>query len=43
MGYLPTNKQIKEEVSSYDELTFFKKIKNILVVYILVIVVFQFT
>ena len=37
MGYLPTNKQIKEEVSSYDELTFFKKIKNILVVYILVI------
>jgi len=36
MGYLPTNKQIKEEVSSYDELTFFKKIKNILVVYILV-------
>ena len=28
MGYLPTNKQIKEEVSNYDELTFFKKIKN---------------
>ena len=37
MGYLPTNKQIKEEVSSYDELTFFKKIKNILVVYFLVL------
>ena len=37
MGYLPTNKQIKEEVSNYDELTFFKKIKNILVVYILVL------
>ena len=37
MGYLPTNEQIKEEVSSYDELTFFKKIKNILVVYILVL------
>ena len=30
MGYLPTNKQIKEEVSNYDELTFFKKNKNIL-------------
>jgi|TARA_B110000116_G_scaffold2476_1_gene2144 hypothetical protein len=37
MGYLPTNKQIKEEVSNYDELTFFKKNKNILVVYILVL------
>ena len=36
MGYLPTSEQIKEEVSNYDELTFFKKIKNILIVFILV-------
>jgi len=36
MGYLPTNKQIKEEVINYDELTFFKKNKNILIVFILV-------
>ena len=36
MGYLPTNKQIKEEVITYDSLTFFKKIKNILIVFILV-------
>jgi hypothetical protein len=27
MGYLPTNKQIKEEVSNYDELM--KRIKKI--------------
>ena len=36
MGYLPTNKQIKEEVITYDSLTFFKKIKNIFIVFILV-------
>ena len=26
MGYLPTNKQINEEVSNYDELTFFNTV-----------------
>ena len=31
MGYLPTNKQIKEEVITYGTLTFFKKIKNIFI------------
>ena len=36
MGYLPTNKQIKEEVITYGTLTFFKKIKNIFIVFILV-------
>ena len=37
MGFLPTDKEIKEEVSNYDDLTFFKKIKNIYVAAIVLI------
>tara|TARA_Y100000294_G_scaffold160284_1_gene163743 strand:- start:893 stop:1669 length:777 start_codon:yes stop_codon:yes gene_type:complete len=37
MGFLPTDKEIKEQVSNYDDLTFFKKIKNIYVAAIVLI------
>jgi len=42
MGFLPTNKEIKEEVNNYDELPFFKKIKNGYVAAIILVCVITF-
>ena len=42
MGFLPTDKEIKEEVSNYDDLTFFKKVKNIYVAAIVIVCITTF-
>ena len=42
MGFLPTDKEIKEQVSNYDDLTFFKKIKNVYVAAIILVCVITF-
>ena len=42
MGFFATKKDIDEEVASYQKLTFFKKSKNILVVFIIVLVLITF-
>ena len=42
MGFLPTDKEIKEQVSNYDDLTFFKKVKNIYVAAIVIVCITTF-
>ena len=37
MGWIPTKEEIQAEVDNYNNLTFFKKTKNVLVTFILVI------